>query len=81
MLGYSHSSSDNAVIGINSVTTLNFRSPSRLHSFFSGWSSDGVLKLFDFGLSVSVRAQRDRTELYRYFSCTNVWIVCNILKC
>jgi serine/threonine protein kinase len=30
-----------------------------------GWSSDGVLKLFDFGLSVSVRAQRERTEQYR----------------
>jgi hypothetical protein len=24
-----------------------------------------VLKLFDFGLSVSVRAQRERTEQYR----------------
>lgn len=31
-----------------------------------GWSSEGVLKLFDFGLSVSVRAQRERTEQYRY---------------
>jgi len=30
-----------------------------------GWSSDGVLKLFDFGLSVSVRAQRERTEQYK----------------
>jgi serine/threonine protein kinase len=30
-----------------------------------GWSADGVLKLFDFGLSVSVRAQRERTEQYR----------------
>lgn len=30
-----------------------------------GWSDDGVLKLFDFGLSVSVRAQRERTEQYR----------------
>lgn len=30
-----------------------------------GWSADGVLKLFDFGLSVSVRAQREKTEQYR----------------
>ena len=30
-----------------------------------GFSADGVLKLFDFGLSVSVRAQRERTEQYR----------------
>ena len=30
-----------------------------------GWSADGVLKLFDFGLSVSVRAQRERTEQYK----------------
>ena len=38
-----------------------------------GWSSDGVLKLFDFGLSVSVRAQRDRSEQYRYIKCIDVF--------
>lgn len=57
--------------------------PSQL---LSGWSSDGVLKLFDFGLSVSVRAQRDRTEQYRYsvvilllrfrsFTCRNYFFI------
>lgn len=30
-----------------------------------GWSLDGSLKLFDFGLCASVRAQRERTEQYR----------------
>lgn len=30
-----------------------------------GWSSDGVLKLFDFGLCATVRRQRERTEQYR----------------
>ena len=30
-----------------------------------GWSSDGVLKLFDFGLCVPVRMQRDPTEQFR----------------
>lgn len=30
-----------------------------------GWTADGVLKLFDFGLCASVRAQRDKTEQYR----------------
>lgn len=39
------------------------------NTHYSGWSSDGVLKLFDFGLSVSVRAQRERTEQYRFVVC------------
>lgn len=30
-----------------------------------GWTADGSLKIFDFGLCVAVRAQRDRTEQYR----------------
>jgi serine/threonine protein kinase len=30
-----------------------------------GWTSDGVLKVFDFGLCTCVRSQRDRKESYR----------------
>jgi serine/threonine protein kinase len=30
-----------------------------------GWTSDGALKIFDFGLCVAVKAQREKTEQYR----------------
>ncbi|KAJ1430232.1 kinase-like domain-containing protein [Ochromonadaceae sp. CCMP2298] len=30
-----------------------------------GWSADGVLKLFDFGLCTAVKRQRERTEQYQ----------------
>lgn len=30
-----------------------------------GWTADGVLKLFDFGLCAAVRARRDNTEQYK----------------
>jgi serine/threonine protein kinase len=30
-----------------------------------GWTTDGHLKIFDFGLCVAVRAQREKTEQYR----------------
>lgn len=30
-----------------------------------GWSNEGALKIFDFGLCVAVRGQRERTEQYR----------------
>lgn len=30
-----------------------------------GWTSDGVLKLFDFGLSTSIRKNKDKSECYK----------------